>query len=80
VETDHSSLIDLLRETVDYSPANALAADLLELHDRTSLSLDEWESAKEFIRERVRVCLNAKDVSSSEIERVLAGVPVPNEV
>lgn len=36
--------------------ANAyfLAADLLELHDRTGISLDDWTAAREFVERRMR--------------------------
>lgn len=48
----HKKFISALRG--QNTVTDDLAADLLELHDRTSISLDNWHSAKEFIRERVR--------------------------
>ena len=48
MNTDHSQYIDALRE--HNSIQSCLAADLLELHDRTGISLDAWDNAREFIR------------------------------
>ncbi len=45
--TDHSRYIAALRE--HNSIQSSLAADLLEMHDATGISLDDWENAKEFI-------------------------------
>lgn len=56
--TDHSREIERLRiaSPPDTSPwlsdqdvARLLAADLLELHDETGISLDAWISAREFV-------------------------------
>ena len=49
--TNHSGSIFALRERG--TTEDDLAADLLELHDRTSLSLDNWASAREFIEARI---------------------------
>lgn len=59
VYTDHSLAIDALREstTGDNLVKDAkylLAADLLELHDNKSISLDNWPAAKAFIEYLVR--------------------------
>lgn len=45
--TDHSKYIAALRD--HNSTTSSLAADLLEMHDRTSLSLDDWTDAQQFI-------------------------------
>jgi len=45
--SDHSQYIAALRE--HNSIQSCMAADLLELHDRTSLSLDDWGNATEFV-------------------------------
>lgn len=61
IKTDHSATIKNLRElsgqVLDYDEAGDLtvAADLLELHDRQSLSLDEWDSAREFVERRAGI-------------------------
>lgn len=61
--TDHSEFIkDIRREADEWAPhaatdfiaanlvnENRLAADLLELHDQTGISLDDWKSAREFV-------------------------------
>jgi hypothetical protein len=57
--TDHSGAILTLRESD--APGLQLAADLLEMHDNTSLSLDNWPAAKDFIESRVKILFN--DVS-----------------
>ena len=53
--TDHSEAIKKLRvpkrTEIDHL-MDAVLADLLELHDRTSLSLDNWDSAKRLIKLR----------------------------
>lgn len=46
--TDHTAQIAALRE--HNSIQTSLAADLLEIHDATGISLDDWENAREFIR------------------------------
>lgn len=46
--TDHSKYIAALRE--HNSIQSSLAADLLEIHDATGISLDNWDNAQEFIR------------------------------
>lgn len=50
-KTDHSTQIEKLR--IRGTLENRLAADLLELHDRTSLSLDKWETARKFVERRI---------------------------
>jgi hypothetical protein len=52
--TDHSRAIEALRSSSVITPALDLAADLLEMHDSTSISLDNWESAKTFVETYVR--------------------------
>lgn len=60
--TDHAGDIEKLREVaaIKVSPMSskamllqqktyAVAADLLEMHDATGVSLDNWESAKDLI-------------------------------
>lgn len=58
MRTDHFIHIDRLRgraitqrETGDYFEAAsaALAADLLEMHDATGISLDGWATARLFV-------------------------------
>lgn len=51
----HARYIDALRTSKGFVEDNMqlLAADLLEMHDRTSLSLDEWEVARRFVREMI---------------------------
>lgn len=46
--TDHSEYIRALRE--HNSVQSCLAAELLEMHDATGISLDNWSNAQEFIR------------------------------
>lgn len=53
-KTDHSQDIKNLRDEVHIAaPTKKLvlqvAADLLEMHDRQSLSLDNWDSARRMI-------------------------------
>lgn len=45
--TDHSKTIKALRE--EHSINCELAADLLEMHDNTGLSLDNWGNARVFV-------------------------------
>lgn len=46
----HSDSISMLREDAEELTINhLLAADLLEMHDRKSLSLDNWGSARKFV-------------------------------
>ena len=54
--TDHSTAIALLRTRAeqlksdrDTQLAMEVAADLLELHDDTGISLDAWASAREMV-------------------------------
>lgn len=60
-------------------PGPALAADLLELHDRTSISLDHWRSAKDFVREELLAAF-AEEVTLEEAARKIDGIPYPNGV
>jgi hypothetical protein len=46
--TDHSHAVTVLRTIPDVNVA-VLAADLLEMHDSQSLSLDEWPAANKFV-------------------------------
>lgn len=59
MKTDHSETITDLRKRESNTTQDALidflCADLLELHDRTSLSLDNWVSAKQLIKMRTGV-------------------------
>jgi hypothetical protein len=48
----NSDIIDMLRQ--GFSNEDELAADLLEMHDRKSLSLDKWISATDFVQQQVR--------------------------
>jgi hypothetical protein len=50
-KTDHSYSITALRQVG--KTEDMMAADLLELHDQTGISLDNWEVAKTFIRTRL---------------------------
>lgn len=60
-------------------PGPALAADLLELHDRTSISLDRWRSAKDFVHEELLAAF-AEEMTLEEAARKIDGVPYPNGV
>jgi hypothetical protein len=61
VYTDHSAAIAALRARCpsdtaaldDEQVATLLAADLLEAHDDTGISLDNWISAREFVERRI---------------------------
>lgn len=48
MKTDHSEYIKVLRD--HNSISSSVAADLLELHDATGISLDNWDNARQFIR------------------------------
>lgn len=53
-QTDHSEDIKNLRENDDAFDDHCvdmfnMCADLLEMHDKQSLSLDNWSSARKFI-------------------------------
>ena len=43
--TDHKYEIDILRSV--HTVQAGLAADMLELHDKTGISLDNWENARQ---------------------------------
>jgi hypothetical protein len=54
--TDHSTTIASIREQAETLPEGTVerlaaltAADLLELHDDTGISLDSWVSARELV-------------------------------
>lgn len=51
VKTNHSMHIQKLRSGHD--AVNALCADLLEMHDHTGISLDNWEMAKAVIEPKI---------------------------
>jgi hypothetical protein len=60
--TNHAAQIKSLREQRDVLEANGatddcllydLAADLLEIHDATGISLDNWRSARLFVEEMI---------------------------
>lgn len=59
--TDHSVEVARLRascppdthELTDDQVATLLAADLLEVHDDTGISLDTWITAREFVERRI---------------------------
>lgn len=61
--TDHSYEIDILR--AHRSIQTALAADLLELHDKTGISLDNWENANAFVSQQVRLATANRDFKIS---------------
>ena len=57
--TDHSGTIHTMREqsATLTGPAHrtrvltlALAADLLEMHDATGISLDQWDNGRDFVQ------------------------------
>lgn len=50
--TNHAEQIERLRRDRP-TPENRLAADLLELHDKTGIRLDDWESARTFVESKV---------------------------
>jgi hypothetical protein len=56
--TDHKYEIDVLRSRGGLH--STLAADLLELHDKTGISLDEWNSARTFVECEVRMAVRSK--------------------
>lgn len=62
--TDHSIEIEQLRSIG--GTENELAADLLEMHDRTSLSLDNWHSARTFVTERIRTAMGVSYLTIEE--------------
>lgn len=47
MNANHGEQIAMLRGR--HGLDNQLAADLLELHDRTGISLDDWETARTFV-------------------------------
>lgn len=51
--TNHSEDIKFLRSEAESGTTTdnslVLAADLLELHDNTGISLDNWASAREYV-------------------------------
>lgn len=52
--TDHSDVIEVLRLLGDIAHGMEgielrLAADLLEAHDQTGISLDDWPNARRFV-------------------------------
>lgn len=55
MQTDHSAQITVLRERVSRLAdetdrlAGLTAADLLEIHDATGLSLDNWPAARQLV-------------------------------
>lgn len=49
MKTDHSADIERLR--TQQEPAAAVLADLLEIHDQTGLSLDNWSSAQDLAKQ-----------------------------
>lgn len=58
--TDHSADILRLLKGIDIATpltddrlADYLAADLLEAHDATGISLDAWDSARQFVERRI---------------------------
>jgi len=51
--TDHKYEIDILRSV--HTVQAGLAADMLELHDKTGISLDNWENARQFVESQVRL-------------------------
>lgn len=54
--TDHQDAIDALRSKSDIE--SIAAADLLELHDRTSLNLHEAPNLLEFVQEYAVLALD----------------------
>lgn len=57
-----------------------LAADLLDLHDRTSLSLDNWETARKFVRAQLHGLIDDRDLTDDDIDQIFGrdGFPFPN--
>jgi hypothetical protein len=49
MKTDHTKYIEALR--AHGGNIADLCADLLEMHDATAISLDDWESAKHAVSE-----------------------------
>lgn len=49
--TNHSGQIEALRDRGTLE--DDLAADLLELHDATGISLDNFNSARQFVEQRI---------------------------
>ena len=47
IKTDHSEIIETFRSLGTFNAD--MAADLLEMHDRQSLSLDNWDVAIAFV-------------------------------
>lgn len=62
--TDHKYEIDILRSK--NTNVDAVAADLLELHDKTGISLDDWMNAKAFVTSRVRMATANRDFKIAE--------------
>lgn len=73
--TDHSGSIAQLRSVADlhleepsteHSKQHALnlqlAADLLELHDDTGISLDAWDSARQFVERYIGASIQENHV------------------
>lgn len=70
--TDHSEFIEVLRSTRTIN--SYMAADLLELHDRQGISLDNWSTAQEFVRQQVQISATI-DV---DLLRRAKDIPHPN--
>lgn len=55
--TDHSEEIEDLRKRAGNKDHGAntllLAADLLEMHDATGISLDRWATARKFVEDHI---------------------------
>lgn len=84
-DSSHAEEIQLLRATANRltHAGSALAADLLELHDRTSISLDHWTSAKDFVRETYGWALAQdidQDLTFDQIISKTQEIPRPNGV
>lgn len=65
--TNHAGHIYALRERMrDAENPNALedglAADLLELHDRTGISLDNWDTARMFVERQIGASIQKNGV------------------
>lgn len=57
-----------------------LAADLLEMHDRTSISLDNWETARRFVRAQLLGLIDDRDLTMDDVDQIFGrdGFPFPN--